>query len=68
MKKKFFSLEEVTLPFEELMEESLMLVKGGGVRAIPNSGAGCGCGCIGGSGCGCGCGCLTGAGCGCSCG
>ncbi len=68
MKKKFFSLEEVTLPFEELMEESLMLVKGGGVRAIPNSGAGCGCECIGGSGCGCGCGCLTGAGCGCGCG
>lgn len=68
MKKKFFSLEEVTLPFEELMEESLMLVKGGGVRAIPNSGAGCGCTCIGGSGCGCGCGCLTGAGCGCGCG
>lgn len=56
MKKKFFSLEEVTLPIETLMDESLMLVKGGGVRAITNPGSGCGCGCASGKGCGCGCG------------
>jgi len=54
MKHEFVSLSECKLPIHEieLMEDELLLVKGGSVEPTDgdgDSGSGCGCGC----GCGC---------------
>jgi hypothetical protein len=59
MKRKYFKLEEVNLPFDELTldDDELLIVKGGAGAGIA-SGNGCNCGCsCGGSGNGCNCGC-----------
>jgi hypothetical protein len=77
MKKNYFKLEEVKLPFDELAlnDDELFVIKGGENQKV-GDGSGCNCGCqIGsqpGSGSGCNCGCdkpvtSLGEGCNCNC-
>ena len=66
---KYVKIEEVNLPFDELIlsDDELFVIKGGFTEGMSAGGSGCGCGCGCSSGAGCGCGCSSGAGCGCGC-
>jgi hypothetical protein len=67
---KYFKLEELNLPFDELTlnDDELLVLKGGATAGVDSGGGcDCGCGCTKSSGNGCNCSNGSGNGCGCKC-
>lgn len=67
MESQFIPLTETSLAIDglEILDDEMILIRGGFSAVSGGSGCGCGCDCASGKGCGCGCG--SGQGCGCSC-